>query len=79
MVLNMKVAHDFLLNEFGVTTDIGWQLDTFGHSAGGAKLYAEMDYRALVLGRINWRQKDQMRSDKDIEFIWNPILENASG
>ena len=55
MLLNMKVAHDFLLGEFGVTVDIGWQIDTFGHSAGGAKLYSEMDYRALLMVRIDYK------------------------
>ena len=79
MLLNMKVAHDFLQSEFGVTVDIGWQVDTFGHSAGAGKLYAELDYRALFIVRIDYQEKIFFKENKQIEFTWKPLLEKKSG
>ncbi len=68
MILNMRVAHDFMQREFGITVDVGWQIDSFGHSGGAAKLYAEMDYRALFIVRIDYQEKNYFKDNKKIEF-----------
>ena len=58
MIMNIRVAHDFLKKEFGVTVDIGWQIDTFGHSASTAKIYTELGYRAIFMTRIDYEEKN---------------------
>jgi hypothetical protein len=39
---NMQVGRAWLKSEFGVIPTIGWQLDTFGHSAANTALFAQM-------------------------------------
>lgn len=50
---NFEAGQDFLRQEFGTVSKIGWQLDPFGHSAVYASLMAEMGMEAIFMGRIN--------------------------
>ena len=40
------LGHDFLMKEFGVKPNIGWQIDPFGHSNANARLFADMGFDA---------------------------------
>jgi alpha-mannosidase len=53
----MMFGHKFLHDEFGVTPRVAWLLDSFGHSAGNARLYSDMGLEALFVGRLDNRDK----------------------
>ena len=53
MIDNMKIGHDFILNEFGIKPRIGWQIDTFGHSNTNAWFFAEMGFDAVFYARVD--------------------------
>mmetsp|Transcript_69979 Transcript_69979/g.152665 ORF Transcript_69979/g.152665 Transcript_69979/m.152665 type:complete len:1011 (-) Transcript_69979:481-3513(-) len=73
MIDQTTLGHRFLMDEFGMSPSIGWQLDPFGHSATQAALLtAEVGMVGLFFARIDY-QDLALRSDpsdKAAEFIW---------
>ena len=76
IINNMKAGHDFLKREFDVTPNIGWHLDPFGHSEANQALFAEMGMDAFIVGRIDFEDKKERLERKEMEFIWQPFLED---
>ena len=58
MILNMQKGHQFLKDEFNVTSRIGWNLDAFGHSAANAALYHDFGFEALFFSRVDDRLRN---------------------
>ncbi len=50
-------------------------VDTFGHSATQAKLFAQMGFDAIFMGRIEYSEHDYRNSTKQLEFVWRPYEE----
>ena len=73
MMNNMMQGHEFVLREFGVTPRVGWQIDPFGHSSANARLFAEMGFDAFFFARTDYRDKQQRKQDKSLEFLWQPM------
>jgi len=69
----IRIGHQFLLEEFGITPKTGWYVDSFGHSAGNAHVLAQMNFEYLVLGRIHLDFLDLMKNEKKTEFYWDPF------
>lgn len=71
-MVNMQQGHRFIRDSFGAhaVPTIGWQIDPFGHSAATPRIYASMGYKAMVLGRPDWRTRDAMQMDRSLEFWW---------
>ena len=74
----IRIGHQFLLEEFGITPKTGWYVDSFGHSAGNAHILAQMNFEYLVLGRIHLDFLDLMKNEKKTEFYWDPFGNNNS-
>lgn len=72
MMNNMMVGHEFLLEEFGYTPRIGWQIDPFGHSNTNARLFAEMGFDAWFFGRMDWQDLTQRHANKEAQWIQRP-------
>ncbi|XP_044269447.1 lysosomal alpha-mannosidase-like isoform X2 [Tribolium madens] len=49
---------------------IGWQIDPFGHSREQASIFAQLGYDGVFLARIDYNDRDQRISDKNMEVIW---------
>jgi alpha-mannosidase len=45
----IRIGHQFLLEEFGIIPKTAWYIDSFGHSAGNAHILAQMKFKYLVL------------------------------
>jgi len=77
----MTVGHQFLLSTFGITPEIGWHIDPFGHASAQAALFAQMGFKAFFFARIDYQDKVQRLKDKSMEMIWIPNtsqgIENA--
>jgi len=56
----MMRGHEFLLKTFGIKPTIGWDIDTFGHSAANTRLYAELGFDAIFFSRMDGHEKDIM-------------------
>jgi len=49
---NFQKGHSWLLEEFGVTPRVGWNIDPFGHTEANAALYHDFGFDALFFGRM---------------------------
>jgi len=45
------------MEEFGIKVNIGWSLDTFGHSMANPRLFADMGIDAWVISRLDYMEK----------------------
>eukprot|EP01113_Clastostelium_recurvatum_P010815 TRINITY_DN15431_c0_g1_i10.p1 TRINITY_DN15431_c0_g1~~TRINITY_DN15431_c0_g1_i10.p1 ORF type:complete len:646 (-),score=120.32 TRINITY_DN15431_c0_g1_i10:869-2806(-) len=76
-------GHQFILDTFGITPKIAWQIDPFGPSTVTPILFQEAGYRYLVLNRVDERAKTVFRAppvdipgsgnlirEKRFEFWW---------
>jgi len=68
----MAFGHQFLLQTFGITPTIGWQIDPFGHSEANADLYAKMGFNGLFFARIDYQDKAKRLNESSCEMIWRP-------
>ena len=53
----MQEGHKFLLEEFGATPKIGWQVDPFGSSRGTPTINAWDCFDAMITARIPYLWK----------------------
>jgi len=70
---NMQMGHSFLKKEFGVVPRVAWLLDSFGHSIGNARLYADMGLEALFVGRHDYRDRNARQTRKSLNYVWRPF------
>jgi lysosomal alpha-mannosidase len=49
---------------------VGWQIDPFGHSREHASLLTQLGFQGLVIGRLDYRDKQKRRAEKNLDFIW---------
>lgn len=69
---NMTWGHRKLTDIFGHcgVPRVAWQIDPFGHSREQALLFAQMYFDGLFVGRIDWQDKENRESKRNMEFIW---------
>ncbi|KAH3755937.1 lysosomal alphamannosidase [Pelomyxa schiedti] len=66
----MTLGHRWLLETFGVTPRIAWQIDPFGHSVNLAGLFALMGFDALFFARLDYQDYAKRHDEQNLEFIW---------
>nr|XP_023026878.1 lysosomal alpha-mannosidase-like isoform X2 [Leptinotarsa decemlineata] len=49
---------------------IGWQIDPFGHSREMASIFAQLGYDGILLGRIDYQDKNYRLTTKSAEMVW---------
>lgn len=49
---------------------VGWQIDPFGHSREMASIFSQLGYDGLLLGRIDYQDKNFRFTTKTPEMIW---------
>jgi len=72
MVNNMVKGHEFLKREFGVVPRTGWMIDSFGHSAGNARLFADFGFDIQFFARFDRQDKAQRVEHQAMDFLWRP-------
>ena len=50
---------------------IGWQIDPFGHARENAKLFNMLGFDGLFFARNDYREKNQMKTNKNLHQIWH--------
>ena len=78
IIEQIRVGHQFILEEFGITPKTAWYIDSFGHSAGNAYLTTQFNYENLVLGRMHLDYLDLLKKKNSTEFYWQPFDKNIS-
>jgi hypothetical protein len=73
MLLNIRLGNQFILKEFNVKPIVGWQLDPFGHSSSMAYIYSILDYKYVVLNRIDFQLLQEKINKVNLEFIYKPF------
>lgn len=67
--LNCSFSFKELFGSCG-RVETGWQIDPFGHSKEFASILADMNYKYLLFGRIDYQEKKQRQMDCNMEFSW---------
>ncbi|KAG5895850.1 hypothetical protein JTB14_038276 [Gonioctena quinquepunctata] len=49
---------------------MGWQIDPFGHSREMASIFAQLGFDGLLLGRIDYQDKNLRMATKTAEMVW---------
>lgn len=49
---------------------VGWQIDPFGHSREMASIFSQLGFDGLLLGRIDYQDKDFRFRTKTAEVVW---------
>ena len=71
MIDQTTLGHHFLQDQFDYVPRIGWQIDTFGHSATQPSLLsAEAGFNALYFARLDYQDRDKRRIDRTMEMVW---------
>ncbi len=73
MLLNIRLGNQFILKEFNVKPIVGWQLDPFGHSSSMAYIYSILNYKYVVLDRIDFQLLQEKINKVNLEFIYKPF------
>lgn len=76
IIANLMKGHEFLKNELDFVPKVGWLLDSYGHSAANARLYADAGMEALFLGKMDLKEKHGRSINKSLNFIWRPSEKN---
>ena len=66
------IGHQFLEREFNIKPRVGWLIDSFGHSATNARLYADMGLEALFISRIASADRKKRIDEKAMNYLWRP-------
>ncbi|XP_069623348.1 lysosomal alpha-mannosidase [Ranitomeya imitator] len=68
----MTLGLQFLQSIFGECgrPRVAWHIDPFGHSREQALLFAQMGYDGLFFGRLDYQDKSNRASKKQMEMIW---------
>ena len=51
-------------------------MDSFGHSAGNARLYADIGFEAVFFARMDRPEIKNRFKKKELDFIWWPFSNN---
>jgi len=63
-------GHQFIMYNFGVKPQFGWQIDPFGASAVLPTLQAMMGFNAHLISRIDYQLAEKMAATKQLQFVW---------
>ncbi|ETO19503.1 hypothetical protein RFI_17727, partial [Reticulomyxa filosa] len=68
----MTDGQQFILGEFGNDgrPSVAWHVDPFGHSYVTGGLWSQVGFDAFAMHRINYRELNQRKLDKNLEFVW---------
>jgi hypothetical protein len=77
-IRQLSIGHQFLFQEFGISPQVGFQIDTFGHSAATPSIMARMGLKYVVLNRIHYALKESMKNNAIMEFAWSTDSTNDS-
>ncbi|KAH0629645.1 hypothetical protein JD844_011874 [Phrynosoma platyrhinos] len=68
----MTLGLHFLQETFGECgrPRVAWHIDPFGHSREQASLFAQMGYDGFFLGRIDYQDKLQRETLREMEQLW---------
>ncbi|KAJ2697422.1 mannosyl-oligosaccharide 1,3-1,6-alpha-mannosidase activity protein [Coemansia sp. IMI 209128] len=67
----VDVGHRLLARELNTTSsDIGWQIDNFGHINTMPYLLSNTGYSSMVLGRMAYRQLRDFADRSSLQFMW---------
>ena len=66
------LGHAWLWDTLGVVPSVGWQIDTFGHSAAHAHLLSSAAaFDALLFSRIDSVDRELREGKRQLEFVWD--------
>ena len=72
LITNAELGMEFLSEVFGFCGRplVGWQIDPFGHSTAVRKIYKNLGFDALFLGRLSIEEYYERAENRQLEFIW---------
>jgi hypothetical protein len=68
----MTMGHTWVRETFNVTIKHGWQIDPFGASSFTPLMFARMGMEAMIINRMSYFTKDDLKDSRSLEFFWTP-------
>jgi len=74
----MMEGHEWIQQTLGVKPTIGWDIDTFGHSAANTRIYSELGFEAMFFSRMEGYEKHVrvQEANRGMNFLWRPDKEH---
>ncbi|XP_013400341.1 alpha-mannosidase 2x [Lingula anatina] len=73
MIDQMIEGHQWLENQLGIKPQSGWSIDPFGYSSTMAYLLKRMDFKSMLLQRVDAKIKAVQKQRKTLEFMWRQL------
>ena len=72
VVAQMRLGLQWTKDNLGsiASPRVAWQIDPFGSAKVTPSLFSAFDYEYLVVNRIGDRAKEDLKSARALEFIW---------
>lgn len=71
LVRQLDLGHQYLHENFAIERiKVGWQIDSYGHSAITPSLWSRFGYEYLVINKVNINFKNELKESGNLEFIW---------
>ncbi|XP_033735847.1 alpha-mannosidase 2-like [Pecten maximus] len=70
MLSQLTEGHQWLQKNLGITPNISWAIDPFGHSTTMTYLLQRSNLQKMVIQRVSYAVKQHLASEKNLEFYW---------
>lgn len=66
----MTAGQEYLFENFGIIPQVGWQIDSHGHSAVTPSLFSMLGIDTVISTKIGASEKSVLTKGRQMNFIW---------
>ncbi|XP_021353471.1 alpha-mannosidase 2x-like isoform X2 [Mizuhopecten yessoensis] len=77
MLSQLTEGHQWLKQNLGITPNVSWAVDPFGHSATMTYLLQRSNLQKMVIQRVSYAVKQHLASGRNLEFYWTQAWDRA--
>lgn len=66
----MTTGQEFLYDKFGIIPEVGWQIESYGHSSTTPSLFAMLGLDTIVTSKLGDEEKSYLTRYRNLNFIW---------
>ncbi|XP_060068985.1 alpha-mannosidase 2-like [Ylistrum balloti] len=77
MLTQLTEGHQWLQQNLGITPNVSWAVDPFGHSSTMTYLLQRSNLQKMVIQRVSYAVKQHLASEKNLEFYWTQAWDQS--